>query len=136
MSRRTLWPDAMSNIPKAEYFEFSFLTNGASDPLVTSFIPSTASGIKTITHSATGEYTVTLADDVRPHACVTRYCDIEELSTGDGRYASMNAVANTGASSSNVTFKVWTNAANGTKTDFTGFRVSITLCFKAGLVNG
>ena len=131
MSRRQLFGDAQRYVPKLVEVLMSWQTNAGSNPDVTLFIPKTSNGVTSITRVTTGEYLVTLSDPM--HKLVNAFVELEDSSTGDGRYGTKGPMSGVGTGT--ITFKVWTNAANGTKTDFASSRVSMRLEFKDGLVN-
>lgn len=131
MRGKSLFGDAQSFVPKLVSLLMSWQTNAGSAPDVTLFVPKTSNGVATISRVTTGEYLVTLTDP--QHKLVNAFVELEDLSTGDGRYATKGPL--TGVGTGTISFKVWTNAANGTKTDFASSRVSMRLEFKDGLVN-
>ena len=114
------------------YLDFSFLTNNTSSPLTTTFRGG-KEAIATVTYSAVGILIVTLADKWR--YVTAKAVDIEDLnSSDDGSYATIGAVQNEGSSTTAPSFKVYTRVAAGTKTDFTGRRVSFQLVLKNSTV--
>jgi len=128
MSARQWYSDAQDTSQGLVYLEFSFLANGASDPVTTSF---RGGGVATVSHAATGRYLVTLQDGYRYVS--SKAVDLEDLGTGsdDGAYATIGPVANEGSGHTTaLTFNVYTRAAAGTKTDYSARRVSLCLVLK------
>lgn len=111
--------------------DFSFLTNGASDPLASSFRGVTKGDVViTCTYVATGKYTITLSAKENYRYIIGKYPDLEDIAAPDGGYASLGNILNEGSATVGPTFTVATFAANGTLTQFTGRRVSVSLCLK------
>lgn len=114
------------------YLDFSFLTNNTSNPLTSTFRGG-ADAVASVVYSAVGILIVTLKDKWRYVAAKT--ADLEDLnSSDDGAYASVGAVQNEGSSTTAPSFKIYTRAAAGTKTDFTNRRVTISLALKNSTV--
>ncbi len=131
MGNRNL--DAGHNYGKGiVYLDFSFLTNGASNPVTTSYRGAGADVIASIVYAATGKYTITMKDPYR--YIVTKYSDLEDIAVPDGGYASIGNVTNEGNSTLGPTFVVSTFAASGTGTQFTGRRVSVSVALKNSTV--
>jgi hypothetical protein len=128
MAARSWYEDAQETSQGLVYLEFSFLTNGASDPAVTSF---RGGGVATVTHGATGRYVVTLSDGYR--YVTSRAPDMEDLGTGsdDGAYATIGPIANEGSGATTaLSFNLYTRSAAGNKTDFSARRCGFTLALK------
>lgn len=117
------WPRPSVNEGETD-LEFSFLSNGTSDPLVSSFRGRRC--IATITRVSTGKYLCTL--NTSAVAVVVQAPDLSD-DADDGAYATLGSIVNE-ASASNIAFFVYTRNSGGTKTDFTGRRVGVTLCLK------
>lgn len=131
MGRRQLFTDAQRYVPKLVEVLMSWQTNAGSNPDVTLFVPKTSNGVASVTRVTTGEYLVTVSDP--QHKLVNAFVELEDISTGDARYATKGPM--TGVGTGTITFKVWTWASPATKTDFASSRVSMRLEFKDGLVN-
>jgi len=119
------------------YLDFSFLTNGASNPTAASMrgaVMATTGGgeIASIVYAATGKYTVTLRDKYR--YLITKYCDLEDISTPDGAYASIGNVTNEGSSTTPPSFVVATWSGGAVATQYTGRRLSVSLVLKNSTV--
>jgi len=116
------------------YLDFSFATNNTSSPLLTTLRGAGADAVATLTRTGVGIIQVTLKDIYR-YVC-SKAVDLEDLdSSDDGAYASIGPDTNDGSSPQKVaTFKVYTRAAAGTKTDYNGRRVSVSLTLKNSTV--
>ncbi len=119
--------------------DFSFATNNNASPVI-SGASSTLRGtgldyIESIAYSAVGILIVTLKLEARARYVVTQSAELADLNAADdGAYATIGAVQNEGSSTSKMTFKVYTRAATGAKTDYTGRRVSVRLVLKNSTV--
>lgn len=116
------------------YLDCSFLTNNTSSPLLTTLRGSGADVIASLTRTGVGIIQVTLKDTYR--YLIDKYVSLEDLdSSDDGAYASDGPDTNDSQTPLKpATFKVYTRAAAGTKTDFTGRRLNMTLVFKSSSV--
>lgn len=117
------------------YLDFSFLTNGAADPLKSTWRGGGIDGIASVVHAATGRYTITMKDKCR--YIVGKTPNLEDLVSGsdDGAYASDGPVSNEGSSTLAPSFDVFTRAgATTTKTDYTGRRCFVSICIKNSTV--
>lgn len=126
MANRNL--ESGSNFSKGlVYLEFSFLTNGASNPVASSF-RGTALGdaVTSVTYGATGKYTIVLKDKYR--YVVSTGADMWDLAVPDGSYASCGNVSGEGGGA--LTLVVTTFTAGGVATAFTGRRLCVKLCLK------
>lgn len=119
------------------WLEFSFATNGASNPVITG-ASSTLRGavgggvdIVSITYAATGKYTIVTKDPYR--YVQAKSCDLEDIASPDGAYASIGAVSGEG-STSGLTVQVATFNAGGTLTQYTTRRISVFLALKNSTV--
>lgn len=113
------------------YLDFSFLTNGASNPVASSFRGTVLGDfILSVTYVATGKYTVVLKDKWR--YLIGKFADMEDIASPDGGYSSVGNVSGEGGGA--LTFVVSTFAANGTLTAFTGRRLSVSLILKNSTV--
>lgn len=137
MATRNFKTDAKNYAQGLVYLDFSFNTNGASNPVITG-ASSTLRGavspqdIVSITYAATGKYTILLSDKYR--YVVGKSCDLEDVASPDGGYASIGNVTNEGSSTAGISVVVSTFVAAGTLTQFTGRRVSVSLCLKNSTV--
>lgn len=119
--------------------DFSFLANNVSNPVI-SGAASTLRGagldfVESIAYSAVGIILVTLTLSARCRYVVSKDATIEDLNAADdGAYATCGAIQNEGSSTAKMTFKVYTRAANGTKTDYTARRVHVRLVLKNSTV--
>lgn len=111
---------------------FSFATNGASDPSLATLRGAGKDHVASITYAATGKYTVVLKDKYR--YCAAKTPDLEDIASPDGGYASIGPVSNEGSGTLAPSFVVATFAANGTLTQFTTRRVSVFLDMKNSTV--
>jgi hypothetical protein len=115
--------------------EFSFDTNNTSSP-VTSGTGSTLRGvgldfIDSIAYSTVGIILVTLTLKARARYQISKLVELEDLNAADdGAYATAGPIQNQGSSSAKQTFKIYTRAANGTKTDFTNRKVNVRIRLK------
>lgn len=109
--------------------ELSFLTNGSSDPVVSSFRGRRC--IASITRVSTGKYLVTCTMQVV--SVVAPGPDLAD-DADDGAYASIGSITGE-ASSSPLSFFLFTRNSGGTKTDFTGRRASAQLVVKTSNVS-
>lgn len=114
------------------FLDFSFLANGVSSPVTTSFRGG-AEAVATVTRESTGQYLVTMRDKWRYCAAVS--ADMTDLhAADDGAYATAGAPQNEGSSTLPVSFRVYTRTAGGVKTDYTGRRVNVKVVFKNSTV--
>lgn len=115
--------------------DFSFLTNNTSAPLLTSLRGADASWVASFTRNGAGDITVLLKPGAQARYVATKDVDMEDLnSSDDGAYATIGAVQNEAHATLGMSFKVYTRAAAGTKTDYTGRRVSVRLLLKNSTV--
>jgi hypothetical protein len=113
------------------YLDFSFLTNGASNPVAGSMRGVTLGDVvATIVYAATGKYTITLSPKENYRYIVDKFADLEDISSPDGAYASIGNVTNEGSATVGPSFVVSTFSAGGALTQYTGRRISVNLCFK------
>lgn len=113
------------------YLDFSFATNNTSNPLTSSFRGG-VDGVQSVTYSAVGILIFTIKDRFR--YVVSKTVELDDLnSSDDGAYASSGAVQNEGTATQ-MNFKLYTRAAAGTKTDYTGRRVNVSLVLKDSTV--
>ena len=124
MANRTFSPPAGNYTTGVVRLDFSFTANGASDPATTTF---RGEGVASVVHSATGKYTVTLSDGFR--YVISAMATLEDTGSGDGAAATVGTISNEGSSSA-ISLLVFTNAADGTKTDYSSRRVSLQLALK------
>lgn len=114
------------------WLEFSFLANGASNPVSSGYRGVGTDVIKSITYTATGKYTIVLRDKFRYIICGD--AGLWDIASPDGGYASFGNVSNEGSSTVGPTFVVATFSAAGTLTQFSARRVNVTLCLKNSTV--
>jgi len=132
--------DTGHNVGKGNvYIDFSFLTNNTSNPAVNTFRGADQSWIASVAYSAVGILLVTLSTKANCRYVIDKTVELEDLNAADdGAYASSGPVQNEGAAGANaatpMTFKIYTRAASGTKTDYTGRRVSVSMCLKNSTV--
>lgn len=134
MPKRSL--DAGRNYGKGiVYLDFSFLTNGASNPTAASMRGVTIGDvIVSITYAATGKYTLVFSSKENYRYIVTKFADLEDVATPDGAYASIGNVTNEGSATVGPTLVISTWSAGGVATQYTGRRISVTLAFKDSAV--
>jgi len=109
--------------------EMSFLTNGTSDPLVSSIRGRRC--VASITRVSAGKFLVTCT--MQAVSIVASGPDLAD-DADDGAYATMGSVTGE-ASYSPISFFVFTRNSGGTKTDFTGRRVSAWAVMKTTQVS-
>lgn len=114
----------------AVYLDLSFLTNGTSNPLLSTLRGAGADVVASITYVATGKYTIVLKDAYR--YIVGKTADLEDIASPDGSYASIGNVS--GEGSGPLTFVASTFVAAGTLTAFTGRRLTVSLVLKNSTV--
>ncbi len=123
MSNRNYPGPAMSATLGAVYIDYSAVLQGTG--AVT--LPH-GEGVASLVYAgSTGTYTLTLQDGFR--YAITAMVDIEASGGGDGAYASIGAPSNEGNGQA-VTFPVFTHAASGTLTNFTGRRLKFNSVLK------
>lgn len=114
------------------YLDFSFLANGASNPVASAFRGG-REAVASVVRESTGQYLVTLVDKYR--YVVHHDAGLTDLNASDdGAYATAGAAQNEGSSTLPVSFRIYTRAAAGTKTDYTGRRVILRMCLKNSTV--
>lgn len=113
------------------YLDFSFLSNGASNPVASSF-RGTALGdaVLSVVYVATGKYTITLKDKFR--YVVDSGADLQDIASPDGAYASLGNISGEGGGT--LTCQVGTFTSGGVLTAFSGRRVCVRLVLKNSTV--
>lgn len=126
MSNRTFYPSKSYGSSRV-YAEFSFVTNGAGAIDMTKV--DGADLVASITRSGTGTFLVKLKDTF--NKVVSLVPALDEVSVPDGAYATAGNVANE-ASQTPVQLTVYTRAAGGTATDYSGRTVRVSMAFRNG----
>lgn len=125
MSNRTFYPSNSYGSSRV-YAEFSFIANGAAAPDMTKV--DGADIVASITRSATGTFLVKLKDTFNKVVGITS--DLDDT-PNDGAYATAGGVTNE-ATQTPIAFTVYTRAAAGTATDYTGRIVRVQMAFRNG----
>jgi|SRR5579859_3393895 len=138
MPGRATHPDARDSSAAMVYCGFSVLTNGSSNPIITTSATGTnlrGEGLLptgSVVHSATGKYTVTMDVNYTCRYITRKWADLEANAAGDGAYATIAAPSQGEGDGKALTFVVFTHNAGGTLTDFTGRRLVVELDLKCG----
>lgn len=113
------YTDAQNNVPMLKNCVFSFVANGSSDPDATL---NRGNYIASALYSTTGTHIVTLTGGFY------RLDDVEAMidadSSGGGAYATVYCPDE---QANPLVLHVFTHAADGTKTNYTGRRVRLTI---------
>lgn len=125
MANRTLYPSQSYGSGRV-YAEFCFDTNNTSSPLMTSV--DGADIVANLNRTGAGVIVVTLKDSFNKVIALDASLDD---SADDGAFATVGTVTNEGTSSP-ITFTIRTRVVAGTKTDFTGRRVRVSMALRNG----
>lgn len=138
MPGRQTHPDAKDSTAGAVYVNLSFTTNGTSQPVNTYAAGAAAAlargeGMRptgTFTRTGVGTFSLVLDAGYTCRYVIRKFADLEANVGGDGSYGSITAPSQGEGDGKALTFTVYTHAAAGTLTDFTGRRLSIDLMLK------
>lgn len=115
------------------HIDLSFLTNNTSSPLLTTLRGADGSVVASLTRNNTGIITILFTKTVAARYVVSKHVELDDLDAADdGAYATSGPPLNEGAASgtTGLSFKIYTRAAAGTKTDYANRRVNVRLVLK------
>lgn len=118
--------DASNLTPGLCYIEYSAILQGTGT--VTS--ARGTEGVASLVYAgSTGTYTLTLRDGGVRYV-VSRWVDLEANGGGDGAYATMTAPTQGEGSTLPLVWTVFTHAAGGALTNYTGRRIFFDICIE------
>lgn len=123
---RSLYPSQQCGVGIVN-LDFSFATNGASNPLSSTF-RGAVEMIQSVTYVATGKYTILLKDKYR--YVVAGSADLEDIASPDGAFASLGSASATEGSAGPISIVVSTFTAGGVLTAYSTRRVRMSLVLK------
>ena len=88
-------------------------------------------GVASVAYVTTGVFLVTLSDGFR--YVIRKDASVEDLASGsspDGAYATVSPALNEATAGTPISFNVYTRAAGGTLTNYTGRRLEFTAVLK------
>lgn len=134
MADREFYPDGGTIGHKRVRVNFSFNTNGSSNPN-TSLTFGASDLVSTINITNAGEYTVTCSPRDAYNRVLGAKAQVEDTSTGAGTSAEIGAFSNEGTSTA-LTFKVFTYNSSKALTNLTNTRVFVELVLRNTAASG
>lgn len=116
---RPFYVDAVDNVPGLKRLNVSFEANGSNNPAA-----ATVRGnyVASVTRAGTGKFTATMSGGFNRVDFVT--AELDDIGSDDGAYATCRIVDETAIP---LQIEIFTRAAGGTKTDYSGRRVRLKL---------
>lgn len=121
------------------YMEFLFQTNNTGDPALSTVVGVTSGTagagqapppvVASLTHSATGTIVVQFSSADSFNKVIFCTAELDDT-VNDGAYCTTGSVSNEGTAGTGIALTIFTRAAGGTKTDYTGRTVRVAIVFR------